>query len=198
MGENNKLVYFYSGQKMPTENIKENGLYFINDSGKGKLQKGNTLIAETNEVSREDYENLDKKIFVGTTAKYKDALKNGDIVDGTVVHLTDDNGSVGGGTGGSGSGSGSGSTGSGSGSSSSSRVEYGSTLPLASNANRGRFFILEKDSNNDSLYICIKRDGSYQWFDITTGTTGRPGEESASTKAILGTGKLGELVLGRE
>lgn len=198
----NNLVQFFFGKNLPkNENIVQEGLYFIEA---GKLYKGSQLVAEVNEVTAGQLQEvidqvnaLDKEIFVGTYAEYELALSNGEIVDGTVVHITDDGGSVNvpGGSGGMGS----------------SSVQIVSKLPLASASYRGKFLILENE-NNDNLYICIKRNGIYQWFDITTGTTGLPGEEipdipetpdepeqnADSTKAILGTGKLGQLVLGRE
>ena len=189
----NNLVQFFFGKNLPkNENIVQDGLYFIEA---GKLYKGSQLVAEVNEVTAGQLQDvidqvnaLDKEIFVGTYAEYESALANGEIADGTVVHITDDNGAV--------------STPGGSSGVGTSSVQVVSTLPLASASFRGKFLILENE-NNDNLFICIKRNGIYQWFDITTGTTGLPGEdipeeEADSTKAILGTGKLGQMVLGRE
>jgi hypothetical protein len=115
--------------------------------------------------------------FVGTTAEYE-AVKN-DLPDGIIVHITDDE-----------------------------EVSAQATiavdkLPAASANHRGRILLLESN-NTDKPYMCLKKSGTYAWYEIQTGTNGILGEgelppaESGATTAKLGVAVLGTMVLGQE
>lgn len=66
---------------------------------------------------------------------------------------------------------------------------------------------------DDVAYICLRKKGTYKWYPLSVGSTGVDGEGDLPTpdvpggdeptvedakKAILGTGKLGYLILGQE
>lgn len=187
------FVQFFSGKKLP-ESINQDGLYFIKNDY-GKLYRGAELISETNEVTAaemasalEKIQTLEGEIFVGTYAEYQEAYEAGQIPEGAVVHITDDDSSSNSG----------GSSGGGGGSSIGGAISVVTTLPLASASYRGKYLILEKE-NIDYLYVCMKKSGSYQWFEISTDTTGLPGEETTSkTTAVLGVAVLGNMKLGEK
>lgn len=130
---------------------------------------------------------MNTPVFVGTQAEYQAAT----VVNGTIVYITDDdNEDV-------------------------SHVGSGSlgvytSLPAASAAYRGQTITIES-GENDVAYICLKKNGTYLWYPITTGTTGQvgsgelpgiggDGDDNAGgeTTAKLGTAKLGYMVLGQE
>ena len=130
---------------------------------------------------------MNTPVFVGTQAEYQAAT----VVNGTIVYITDDdNEDV-------------------------SHVGSGSlgvytSLPAASAAYRGQTITIES-GENDVAYICLKKNGTYLWYSITTGTTGQAGsgelpgtgggelpETGEETTAKLGVARLGYMILGQE
>lgn len=130
---------------------------------------------------------LNTPVFVGTRSEYDSAYKEGKIVNGTVVYITDDESDSG--------------DNSADGSAGVSGVVV-SKLPAASSSYRGWTLILAGD-DDDVAYICLKKAGNYMWYPITTGSSGVAGEgelpgTGGETTAKLGTAKLGYMVLGQE
>lgn len=124
-------------------------------------------------------EDLASMTFTGTYAEYEVAYAAGEIPEGAIVNIIDD--SDGG---------------------AETATMVVSKLPLASVGYRGR--ILTLAGNPDLVYVCLNVGGSYAWYNIPTTGSGLPGEEEPDTPtntdelAILGTGKLGYIILGKE
>lgn len=121
---------------------------------------------------------MNTPVFVGTQAEYQAAAAT--VMNGTIVYITDDDNEVGSGS-----------------------LGVYTSLPAASAAYRGQIITIES-GENDVAYICLKKNGTYLWYPITTGTTGQagsgdlPGFGGGDTTAQLGTAKLGYAVLGQE
>lgn len=116
--------------------------------------------------------------FTGTQAEYETADAAGLIPEGMIVHITDDE------------------------EVSAQATIAVSKLPAANANHRGRILLLE-NNDTDTPYMCLKKSGTYAWYEIQTGTTGIPGEGelpdvSGETTAKLGVAVLGTLVLGQE
>lgn len=112
---------------------------------------------------------VDEKMFTGTIAEYQAAYQAGKIPIGTVVNLTDDeNEGLGG-------------------------VVVVTKLPLAQENYRGRAIILESNGV-DTLQLCLKKSGSYNWYQTTLGDVGETGtgEEIGKTEAA---GKVGTVMV---
>ena len=126
-------------------------------------------------------EDLASMTFTGTYAEYEEAYEAGEIPEGAIVNITDDT--------------------DGDNSSVTAVVEK---LPLASVAYRGRILTLAGDP--DLVYVCLNVGGVYSWYNIPTAGEGLPGEDTGTddpnpntdSLAILGTGKLGYIILGKE
>lgn len=116
--------------------------------------------------------------FTGTQAEYETADAAGLIPEGMIVHITDDDDV------------------------SAQATIAVSKLPAANANHRGRILLLE-NNDTDTPYMCLKKSGTYAWYEIQTGTTGIPGEGelpdvSGETTAKLGVAVLGTMVLGQE
>lgn len=119
--------------------------------------------------------------FTGTREGYELALADGKIKDGMIIHITDDEDVA------------------------AEPTVAVTKLPTANANHRGRILLLESN-NTDTPYMCLKKSGTYAWYEIQTGTTGIPGEgelpgpdtETGATTAKLGVAVLGTMVLGQE
>lgn len=112
---------------------------------------------------------VDEKMFTGTIAEYQAAFKAGKIPIGTVVNLTDDdNDGLGG-------------------------VVIVNKLPRAQEAYRGRAIILESNGV-DTLQLCLKKSGNYNWYSTTLGDVGQTGTGSEIDN-VAAAGKHGTIMV---
>lgn len=124
--------------------------------------------------------------FTGTQAEYETALANELIKEGMIVHITDDEDVA------------------------AEPTIAVTKLPAASANHRGRILLLESN-NTDKPYMCLKKSGTYAWYEIQTGTNGIQGEgdlpeidggetppAAGATTAKLGVAVLGTMVLGQK
>ena len=112
---------------------------------------------------------VDEKMFTGTIAEYQTAYRAGKIPIGTVVNLTDDdNEGLGG-------------------------VVVVTKLPLAQENYRGRAIVLESNGT-DSLQVCLKKSGAYNWYQASLSDTQETGtgEEIGN---IVATGTVGAVMV---
>ena len=112
---------------------------------------------------------VDEKMFTGTIAEYQIAYRAGKIPIGTVVNLTDDNNE---GLGG---------------------VVVVTKLPLAQENYRGRAIILESNGV-DTLQLCLKKSGSYNWYQTTLGEVGETGTGEEIEK-VEAAGRVGTVMV---
>jgi hypothetical protein len=131
-------------------------------------------------------EDLASMTFTGTYAEYEAAYEAGKIPEGAIVNIIDD--SDGG---------------------AETATMVVSKLPLASAGYRGRILTLAGDP--DLVYVCLNVSGKFAWYNIPTTGSGLPDEggdpedpevpdtpTETDELSILGTGKLGYIILGKE